>query len=465
MMRAWPRSLFARLALALAAVLVVAQLASLAIHFQDRAQVLYRAIGLPLATRIAETVKYLDAQPRRERRLTIVALRGDALLTRLVAAPPDVGDGGGWRGALLAALVRQSLDGPYEVRVTVSDRGARWLPADAPHEMHRPGRMPMHERMGRLGMPTDAQWIQVSVQLHDGQWTLFGRLLPRETFVSPWRMLLSLAVLLAAAIGAALFVVRSLTRPLERLGEAADRLGRDLNRPPLEEDGPREVASAARAFNTMQQRLARLVHDRTRMLASISHDLRTPMTRLRLRAEQLDDATQRERIESDLDDMERLVGATLDFLRETGSEEPVVPLDINALVDALQADYEDTGRRVAVRGRALAPYPGRIEALRRCLGNLVDNALRYGTSVVIELEDGDDELVIRVLDDGPGLSPEELERAFEPYHRGEPSRSRKTGGTGLGLAIARNIARLHGGDLTLHNRETHGLAARLSLPR
>jgi len=189
------------------------------------------------------------------------------------------------------------------------------------------------------------------------------------------------------------------------------------------------------------------------------------MTRLRLRAEMLDDANQRARIQSDLGDMERLVDATLDFLRETGSEEKVAPLDINALVESLQADYEDTGRVVTVRGTADAPYPGRMEALRRCLGNLVDNALRYGTDVSIELDDHPRELNIIVLDDGPGLPVDALEEVFEPYHRGEPSRSQEHGGTGLGLAIARNVARLHGGDLSLSNRDGGGLAARLSLPR
>ena len=160
-----------------------------------------------------------------------------------------------------------------------------------------------------------------------------------------------------------------------------------------------------------------------------------------------------------------MIAQTLDFMRDARSDEPVVPVDVTALLESLQTDYADTGASVELRGRAREPYPARHQALRRCLANLLDNAIRYGKRAIVEVQHSSEALVLRVLDEGPGLAPAELERAFEPFFRGEASRSRETGGTGLGLGIARNIARAHGGELLLQNRTGGGLEARLTLPR
>jgi signal transduction histidine kinase len=163
--------------------------------------------------------------------------------------------------------------------------------------------------------------------------------------------------------------------------------------------------------------------------------------------------------------MESMVEQTLDFMRDARSDEPVQPVDVMALIESLQTDYEDTGHAIAIRGSVARPWPGRPRALRRCLTNLLDNAIRYGVRASIEVEDSPDRITIRVLDEGPGMPEKELERAFEPFFRGEASRNRETGGSGLGLGIARNIARSLGGELTLRNRASGGLEAVLRLPR
>jgi len=255
------------------------------------------------------------------------------------------------------------------------------------------------------------------------------------------------------------------TGPLSSLATAADKLGADINRPPLTETGPSEAQRAARAFNSMQRRLSRFIADRTRIFTAMSHDLKTPITRLRLRAEMLDDEALRAKFAKDLEDMESMVTQTLDFMRDANAQEAVQRVDVMALLESLQTDYQDTGHRVEIEGSVAQPYPGRPLALRRCLTNLVDNAIRYGGSAAVKVEDAAEHLTIRVVDDGPGIAEQELEQAFEPFFRAEASRSRETGGTGLGLGIARNIARAHGGDLVLRNRAEGGLEAILTLAR
>jgi signal transduction histidine kinase len=278
-------------------------------------------------------------------------------------------------------------------------------------------------------------------------------------------VLLTLAILLAAVLLLSYIAVRWVTRPLQLLATAADELGRDINRPPLPEGGPVEVSRAARAFNTMQARLVRFIDERTRLLTAMSHDLKTPLTRMRLRAELLEDGSLRKRFEADLLEMEAMVTQTLEFMRGLSHREPTQLVDIMGLLESLQSDNEAMGRKVTIDGRVTRPLNGMPQLLKRCLSNLVDNAVLYGMSAEIRVEDGPDQLAIRVRDHGPGMPESEIEKVFEPFYRIEGSRSRETGGTGLGLSIARNIAQAHGGDVRLRSGEDGGLEAILTLPR
>jgi signal transduction histidine kinase len=215
----------------------------------------------------------------------------------------------------------------------------------------------------------------------------------------------------------------------------------------------------------MQERLNRYLDSRTRVLAAMSHDLRTPITRLRLRVESIEDEALRTRCVDDLDEMTRMVRGALSVFRGLNDEEQSVAVDIDALLEELQRRYAEVNANVAIEGRAAAPFTGKPLALKRCLGNLVDNALQYGEHATIAVTDSADQLTIRVLDDGPGIPQAEIERVFEPFYRLESSRNRATGGTGLGLSIARDVAQAHGGSLMLENRSAGGLEARLVLPR
>jgi len=252
---------------------------------------------------------------------------------------------------------------------------------------------------------------------------------------------------------------------LLQLANAAERLGKDIHHAPLDERGPIEVRRAAHAFNTMQARLVRYIQEHTRFLAAISHDLKTPITRLRLRAELMDDHNLHEKFLRDLDDMESMVNATLNYMRGIDQQENMQPIDMMALLESLQSDAQEMKHKVIIKGTANGPYLGKPQALKRCLGNLIDNALKYGKSATIRIEENSDQLIILIEDQGPGIPEDKLELVFEPFYRLEESRNRDSGGTGLGLSIARNIAQSQGGRLFAKNVLGGGLEIVLILPR
>jgi signal transduction histidine kinase len=259
--------------------------------------------------------------------------------------------------------------------------------------------------------------------------------------------------------------VRLATRPLHQLALAADTLGPDLKADRLPEDGPSEVARAARAFNAMQDRIATYMTERMQILAAISHDLQTPITRMRLRVDVMEGEAEGAKLRQDLQEMEALVKEGVTYARTMhGTTEVPCRIDPDALFDSLVCDYVDAGKDVSLQGRFGTSLTTRPQALRRIVGNLVDNALKFGGSaeiVVAALHDG--QTTISVLDSGPGIPAESLEAVFEPFYRVETSRNRHTGGTGLGLAIARQLALAMDATLSLHNRSSGGLEARLTL--
>jgi signal transduction histidine kinase len=319
-------------------------------------------------------------------------------------------------------------------------------------------------RPGAEAFERGGQMFDVSVGVPGGDKLLF-RLAQGQRVAPLPRSLLFNLILLSVLTAIAVYVVtRGITRPLSALAQAAEGVGRDLRHPPLVERGSREVRDAARAFNTMQERMQRHVDSRTRVLAAMSHDLKTPLTRLRLRMATLDDADLQTRVDRDLDEMEGMVHGALTLLRGLNDDEPAEAVDINELLAALQGEFAEMGTSFELQGRARVLYAGKPMALKRCLTNLISNATKFGGGVSVTVEDGT-AVVISVRDQGPGIPAEHLARVFEPFYRVESSRNRDTGGTGLGLCIARDIAQAHGGSLTLANLPQRGLQATLTLPR
>lgn len=479
----WPRTLYGRLLGVLLIGLVAGQGLSLWINLAERDRVVQRSTGLQPARRVADLVLLLDTLDAAERQRFVRLMDAPPLRVRLLEAPEALQAPGPAATAApetALALYRQGLrqglgDGrPFELAAWQITPPQRPGPlADGPASPPPPpsAASPADPRAAWRAQRAE-RWrhhaglvFVAQVPLQGGQWLrLENRPLMDDTSL-PWRVPVSLLVLALTVAALSWWAVRRVTRPLADLARAADGLGQDLTQAPLPETGPQEVARANRAFNRMQQRLRRTLEGRTRMLAAVSHDLKTPLTRMRLRAEMLDDEDLRERMEHDLDEMSQMVGDALDHLRGLEQAHERRPVDVMALLESLQADQQAMGRDVQLEGACERPWLGGAAALRRCVNNLVDNAVLYGQRALLSVQDSPEAVTIRVRDAGPGLPPEALEQVFEPFFRLEASRNRVTGGTGLGLAIARQIAEGAGGTLSLRNLPEGGLEATLRLPR
>ncbi|MGV2861229.1 ATP-binding protein, partial [Achromobacter sp. AGC39] len=314
-------------------------------------------------------------------------------------------------------------------------------------------------------MADDPRHIQARVVLSDGQPVVLNIHLSSMR-PAPW-LLAVLAVQLILLIACAWLAVRLAVRPLTRLAHAAETLDPNAKSPLLQEDGPAEVAHAATAFNAMQARIAAHVAERMQILGAISHDLQTPITRMKLRTEFMDPSEDRDKLAQDLNEVERLVREGIDYARSAhGKVEPPVRVDLNAFLQSLVYDYQDTGKPVSLEGDSGAPLMARPHALRRILGNLIDNALKFAGAAQVQVATHDDAtLSIFVLDRGPGIPDHELAAVLHPFYRLEGSRNRDTGGTGLGLAIAQQLAQAMDGALILSARDGGGLSVELRLAR
>ncbi|WP_447775017.1 sensor histidine kinase [Pseudomonas chlororaphis] len=284
---------------------------------------------------------------------------------------------------------------------------------------------------------------------------------PRPWFGGP---IVPLTFQFISLIIAAWYGAKLLTRPIQRLSDAAERLSEDLDSPPLDESGPREARQAAHTFNLMQRRIQEQVKQRGRMLGAVSHDLRTPLSRLKLRLEQIEDHRLQGQMRQDLDDMISMLDATLSYLHEQRTSEAVQWMDVQALVESLCENAQDQGADVQTSGHC-APLQVQPMALRSCLNNLLDNALRYAGHARISLRDSREQVLIRVIDHGPGIAEDQREAVFEPFYRLEGSRNRNSGGVGLGMTIAREAAERLGGQLHLEETPGGGLTTVVRLPR
>jgi signal transduction histidine kinase len=465
----WPQSLFWRLLAASVAAVLVAQAIGLVLIAQERERFVLQGSLREWTRRITETTLMLQPMSAAERAEAIAELsapRGRPHLGRMLAgitARDPRPDERTFVPLPLLSDFEQTLKeqlhaalGPgYTIEVGAT-------PEPPPPAIPVPA--PFYETRELAAHQGSARRYDVMVRFGDGDSVTYrltrlpgGAPLPRNLFVNLGLLLLLLVIVLYLA-------ARNITRPLSDLARAADSAGRELRPAQLAERGARELRAAARAFNTMHDRLRRYLDSRTRVLAAMSHDLKTPLTRLRLQVETLDNPTLQARIGRELDEMESMVREALALFRGLDDGEPAAPVDIDALLTQIRAEFTDMGATVTIAGGALQAYVGKPQALKRCLTNLVANAIEFGSRADITVEDGA-ELVIRVRDQGPGIPAAELERVFEPFYRLESSRNRDSGGSGLGLSIARDIAQSHGGSLIVANLPAGGLEALLRLPR
>jgi signal transduction histidine kinase len=431
--RLWPRSLFGRVALILFLGLATAHALSFWLILQERAAVARAALISYFARDIAAAVAVLERVPVSERGQWLSRFDRRNYRYTLAGAPPGPVARSEFAQELVAAAAGVLGSGRRLTATESVDSGESALP-------------------------------RVHLQLSDGTPLTIELVPPRRD-----NIVLAPVVLSAQLALLGLFTwlaVRLATRPLSQLAHAADALGPDLRGDPLPEDGPYEVARAAAAFNAMQRRIGDHMTERLQILAAVSHDLQTPITRMQLRVDLLDSGALRDKLWSDLNQMRVLVDEGIAYARSAHAPaEALCRIDLDALFDSLVCDYADAGHPVRLNGRIETPVSTRPNTLRRVIGNLVDNALKFGGAAEIEIGRAPaGAVLIDVLDRGPGIPAAELNAVFRPFYRCERSRNRETGGTGLGLAIAQQLAGALGGSLQLSNRAAGGLCARLTLP-
>ena len=509
----WPQSLFGRLIAALVICVVIAQAASLYIFARHLERFVLDSSVREWSRRITEITLLLEQLPLEQRGPTVARLKEQAARLELHRERRDMMLGEHiWRGRAYLfppigpgpapAGAPSHEEGPGAELAPPGPRPPRGLPPVRTHWPRIFIQLPFTSNVEQVlaqqlrtdlgsgygvtvrpaaalaadvipipspffGLPAGhaTQSYDVALRLPDGSSLVYRvtRIAPGAPL--PISLMVNLILLVALLVIALYIAARGITRPLSRLATAADNIGRGLRQPKLEEKGARELRHAARAFNTMQDRLHRYLDSRTRVLAAMSHDLKTPLTRLRLQVEtQIDDPALQARFGKELDEMESMVRGALALFRGLNDEEAPEPVDINLLLETIRGEFVEMGKDVTVEGSALGPLPGKPQALKRCITNLVSNAVNFGTRARILVRNGA-QLEISVCDEGPGIPPEELEKVFEPFYRLESSRNRDTGGTGLGLSIARDVAQAHRGSLILLNRPEGGLEARLTLPR
>jgi signal transduction histidine kinase len=453
--RLFPQSLGGQLLAMLLLALAITQGLGLLLLTDERNRAVRAALGLEAAGRAANVVLLLDDAPLGLR--PSILRSADSPLVRFEVGPEAEAPHDSSDADFVLDQIRQILGDPArDIRVDVHALAiARFpMPQGMPAAMR-----PMHQAM--MAGRTDPIEMTLSIRLAGGEWlnarTMFDRPGPQ---LSP-QALLPLLLMVLAVILVAWWTARRVVSPMRVLAIGADRLGRGLDTDPLPMSGPSEVRDTTRAFNQMKDRLTRFVNERTQMLAALSHDLRSPLTAMRLRIEMLDETDDSNRLKALVEEMQGMVEATLEFARGVAKAEPTATVDLNSLLGDLVNDLGGCAT-LAPTGPLYATI--RPQALNRALRNLIDNAMRYGGVANVTLAREPGTAVIAIADTGPGLPDDQLEAVFEPFVRFEPSRSRDTGGVGLGLAIARTIIQAHGGTVTLRNVPNGGLEAMVRLP-
>jgi len=451
MKRMLPRTVAGQLFAAAIVSLIVSQIIILVITVEDRQRFARQWWTNYVLLRITATTELLDHTPQRLHAQVLRSSDTRLLGFNITGQKPDLRSGTDetsvYRSELRAMVEKDASEVLMEARtVPWSEILAHWTA----HWRGQP-------------RPAAEPWLKAAVQIENGNWLN----LDVKPFLRPPKaihVLIPIITMLAVFGSTLIILIRHVTRPIKTLASAAEALGRGEDVKPIDASGPTEIRQATAAFNDMRERLSRFVLDRTRMLASVGHDLRTPITTMRLRAEFIEDEHIRERIFASLDEMQHMAEAALAFAREEASSEPTRMVDLNALIQTVCTDQADMDRPVAFHENGGLLYRCRPNSLKRAVRNIVENAVVHGSSAHVTMEDLPQGIVIAVDDDGPGIPEEKMPQMFLPFARLDEARGEETGGIGLGLAIARSIVRGHGGDIEIRNRKEGGLRATIQLP-
>lgn len=471
MTRLWRRSLATQFIGLTLAALIVSQALTFLISLDEYTKKFDAGVKAEFISRASSVTRLMESLSPQLREQALRASEGSYLRYWLTDSEPT--DANAWRLQALAQLSR-----PLDSAV---DRSGTFGWAGSPHPQ-----LPNADEVATVNaddpwvtptpylwmLPQPAKVLRFSgslgygykTQLDDGRWlnAAFYQHDKGSLWTSRSLMSLGLTALMLALIG--VFIASRIARPLRNLATSAEAFGRGQNLPPLSEDGPEEIKRTAQSFNEMQSRLHRFVEDRTKMLAAIGHDLRTPLTSLRLRAEFVNDEDIQRKMISTIDELQSMTEAAISFARGESIIEETRAIDLEALVGSICDDQSDLGHPVTHVEGVKMTYRCRPDSLRRAIRNLVENAVRYGGEAKVSLQQTASTVDIVVEDRGPGIPDDMTEKVFAPFVRLETSRNRQTGGIGLGLSIVRAVARQHGGDISFCSSEA-GMQAVISLPR
>jgi signal transduction histidine kinase len=463
------RSVTVQLIILFVAVLTLFEIVYLGYRYIDRTKALTSLEAIRIADNIAVLASIIEKTPPPERAAVTGHFKGSGLHVfssedRGPHSEPAQNPEAGLLRELLLRVLPHAADTDVVVGYAASQGDAAGQENELAMTWQRAG--PFPEPVGDIieelsGGPT----FYVSVRLSDGTWLNFVAAYVETIDFWPLRSVTLLSILVSGIVALSIWAIQRLIAPFRVFAAAAARLGTDVNATPIEEHGPSEVRGAIRAFNDMQRRLQRFIEDRTQMLAAVSHDLRTPITRLRLRAECVKNPTQSAKFFADLREMEDMIDGVLTFAKEDALSERTISVDLMAMLQSICDELTDRGFEVSFAASGRCPYWCRRVSTRRCFANLIENAVKYGQKAEVSLEVGANEIMIRIEDRGPGIPEEFREQVFRPFFRLETSRNRLSGGSGLGLTVARTVARAHGGDVRLSARPGGGLTATVILPQ
>ncbi|MCA1749835.1 MAG: HAMP domain-containing protein [Sphingomonadales bacterium] len=449
MRRLWPRSLLGQLMLIVALAVLFAQAINFALHYTAGERLRFAEAAAPLVVRIAEAEERGAAEAPERR-------RGPRRRFFRVEARSAVASEDRYRIAAIERRLRRAVESEG-----LGERAIEVGRADAEAERFRDFR---ERRFGRHAGERRGEFYRVAVPLEDGRWLNGWLRLRPHNFGAVGLILAHTIVLYLIVLLAVWWFARRVSRPLDALTRSAENFEESAPVEPLEPSGPSDVARLTVAYNTMRDRIAAMLAEKDHMLGAIGHDLRTPLAALRIRAENVEDATERTRMIETIEDMNETLEDILSLARLGRAGARAEALDLTALVDSAIEDFRDVGEDVELADGERIVVQGRANLLKRAIRNLIGNAVRYGERARVAVRREAGQALIEIADEGPGIDAADLERVFEPFARLEGSRNRERGGTGLGLALARAIVRDHGGALTLENGEEGGLLAVVALP-
>nr|WP_246414101.1 ATP-binding protein [Martelella radicis] len=445
--------------------MAIAQALTLWLFVDQRALAVRSALAIEAADRAGSTARLLEDAPQ-DLRSEILQAASSSLVRFTIGQTPlvssEAGNAPNWIERRIRAVF--ATDDPRTIRVD--------LHTDQPRPPPRAGPVPGAGQMHGMGQmrpppgqpPVSATALDLSIALADGSWLNVTSRFRDPPYQWVWSEALPFALTAGFLAVVLWFALSRLTGPLRRLAAAADRLGRGEDVEPIAATGPEEMSRLAVSFNEMQARLDRFVRERTQLLGALGHDLRSPLTALRVRAEMVDEEETRERMVATIEEMREMVEATLSFSRGMAMNEPVETVELQTFLSDLAGELIETGHDVTTAAIADAELRLRPLSMRRALRNLIENAVRYGKRATISAAAENGSAVIKIEDEGAGIAGDQLDRVFEPFVRLETSRSRETGGVGLGLSIARTAILAHGGGIALENRPTGGLRVTVTLP-